>query len=68
MTSPRAGTNAESTTRFEQAMLLTKQSPRANFASFYSNVSRRVRFRCAYARCVATRPRAVRAMNPSCRR
>ena len=41
-------------------MPLTKQSPRANFGSFYSNVSRRVRFRCAYARCVATRPRAVR--------
>jgi len=26
VTSPRAGTNAESTTRFEQAMLLTKQT------------------------------------------
>jgi hypothetical protein len=47
VTSPRAGTNAESTTRSEEAMLQTKRSLWANFGSFYSNVSRPVRFRCA---------------------
>ena len=34
----------------------------------YSNVPRRARPKCVYARCVATRPRAVRAMKPSCKR
>ena len=31
-----------------------------------SSEPRRVRPRCVYARCVATRPREVRAINPSC--
>ena len=48
VTSPRAGSNAESTTRSEPSHASDQTKlPQANVGLFYSNVPGRVRFRCA---------------------